>query len=156
MKKILIISILSVSSLVLAVIVCDYYGMLGQLKVSKMDIETIHFRATDSVSGAPVINYHIRCSGQGSTDICSTGRYESSVLGEKAIKIGIHRQYLKGMIFMHRVEGAPSEVTQLKIWVLHPDYQTITLDVNSDELLEFRTQPKQLLLTPKFVEETQS
>ncbi|MGI9228241.1 MAG: hypothetical protein ACR2P9_00085 [Gammaproteobacteria bacterium] len=152
MKKMLIIAVLCIAALLLTVITGDYYGLWGQTNINKLDIENIHFRASDSVSGAPVINYHIRCSGQGSNDICSTGKDESSPLGEKTIKIGINRQYRKGLIFKHQVTSESDATTNLRIWVLHTDYQTLTLDVNSEELLQFRTQPKQLQLTPKFIE----
>ena len=136
-------------SLVAIIIVGDYHGLWGQTVISKMEIENIHFRATDSVTGSPVIDYHVRCSGLGSNDLCTTGNYKSNALGEKSIKIGLHRRYRKGLIFAHPDTTEKGDVIDIKLWILQTDYHTQTINTNSDELLSYRTEPMRLTLEPR-------
>ena len=148
MKTALIISACLVAALG-AFLVGDFYGLWKHTQISRLEIIPIRFHAIDSVTSEPVDNYHVRCRSRRSSDLCVPVVGAGNPPGVKTYRIAGRRNFEAGLLFSHDKGLVLNGPESIEIWVIHPDYQTISQTSSYAELVSLGDEIKELVLTPK-------
>lgn len=131
----------------------DYFGLWKRSQTSRLEIIPIHFKATDSVTGRPVYNFHVRCSAPGSFNLCRPAAGAGDASGARTYRISGRRNFETGLLFNHDMGLVLDGPENIQVWVVHPDYQIHNQQYSYAELVSLGSDLNQLVLTPRVVPE---
>lgn len=136
-------------TLIIVLVIADYFAFLGSKTKKILSFSEIRFKTVDEQSGAPIVSTKAVCYRHGNHGACSIR--DSGKLDIVSVQFPVHKIQENSWLFTQSEEFIMPADPDINIMLIHNDYHSVKnnfdmrdIHLNSGQLFTVKMQPKQL------------